>query len=295
MDIFAELFGDPEASDLYDVEELARVRIAEEEIQLRPVESFAMDDIYSGEGVDMGALQQKLDHLLDVDDEVKESKPTRMVRAYVNGQAVWLTIEQANLYLALQSHKNIEIQALQMAIRRAMKGNVRLLRQEMLVILAIAFSGINKYIKAAHTDPQKARDAEKELRDAWEGVKELIVEITSAEDRLKNRRDNNPQIEAFENLFGEFLNARQKKNLADVERLRRELVELRDSYLVFTEMMKADMLALQQSREQLQRLVQDIFAIQRVLAVEHPDVFQVDVVDVQNQLTKLKSELAPQN
>lgn len=291
VDLFEQLFGQPEESGPSAQEMAARSKVAEEDIHLRDVGAISIDDVFKDEDIDLDRLSEKLDQLIELDCEKRDASPNDLIRIVHNGEVMWLSHEQAEVFLNGPSSPDSEKRLLQMNVRRALKGNTRVLRQEMQTLIAMGLSSLQNYIENDEVDPQQAQRVEQQLRRKWQDVSQLIVGITSSEDNMRDLRKKNPQLDAFESLLGEFVNARAKGDKTKSEKLQNELVKLQRTYLIMARVLEPDTKVLQQNRLDLQQSKKFILSIQKEMAASKRDVLKMEVKRLTKHLRVLKKEL----
>ncbi len=292
VDLFEELFGQPEETGTSAQDRAARAKVAEEDIRLRDLGAITIDDVFNGDDIDLDKLTAKLDDLIELDCEKKDAKPTDMIRIVHNGQVMWLSQEQARVYLDGHTDPDSEEAMIQRDIKRALKGNTRLLRQEMQTLIAMSLSSLQSYLEGEQVDAKQAQKTEQQLRRKWQDTSQQIVGMTAAEDHMKELRQKNPQLDAFEALLGEFLNARQTGDTEKVERLQYELSNLQRTYLIMARVLDPDTKALQQHRLDLQKSKKFILNLEKDLAAERRDILKMEVKKMQKHLRALKTEIA---
>ena len=294
-DLFEELFGQPEESPGATRDEATWSKVAEEEVSLRNIGAVSMEDVFTGDDLDLDRLTEKLDDLIELDCEKRDAPPTDMIRVAYNGSVMWLSKEQAEIYLEGRTDMDKEAAMIQREIKRALKGNIRVLRQEMQTLMAMAFSSLQAYVEGGQMEPELAQETEQHLRRNWQEVSQLMVEMTGAEDHIKELRNKNPQLDAFEDILGEFVNARQRGDKETVQKLQNEIANMQRTYLIMARVLEPDTTVLQKDRLDLQRSKKAILSAEKEMASKRRDILRLEVKRLQKHLRILKTELSTED
>ena len=127
MDLFEELFGIPDEEETPG-KRAVRERVAGEDIHLHDIGAISIDDVFTEDDVDLDRLSAKLDGLIELDCEKRDSTPNDLIRIVHGNEVMWLTHDQAAVYLQGHNDPESKMGMMQRDIKRALKGNTRVLR-----------------------------------------------------------------------------------------------------------------------------------------------------------------------
>ncbi len=161
----------------------------------------------------------------------------------------------------------------------------------MQTLIAMAFTSLQSYMEADNCDVALAKKSEQQLRRKWMDVAELIVGITSSEESMNELRSKHPQLDVFERVMGEFVNARQTRDEARMDQLRGELANMQRTYLIMARVLEPDTQALHQQRMELQQGKRTVLSIEKELAATQREGLRMEVKKLNRHLRSLKSEL----
>ena len=217
--------------------------------------------------------------------EQAEVSPNQLVRVVHGNQVTWMTQKQAAEFL--QRH---DTDAVRQDIERALKGELKFIRQELEILLALAFYTLNQFKKKNLISTEEIAKLEPSLKRRQAEINEGITQTAESEAILKEKRRRSPILDQYEQMMGEFLNA-QKEGLGEqVNVLAKELGAKKRQYLLQARAVEPDVYTIYFHRLNLQKTKKRILGTQTELCSTRKDTLQFEVNELQDNLLSVREQ-----
>ncbi|MBD3268199.1 hypothetical protein GF373_16160 [bacterium] len=228
-----------------------------------------------------------LKKVIQISSDKFQANPNQLVRVVHGKKVLWMTQEQANRYLQMEPGQN----QMQQDVENALRGGLQYIRQELEILLALAMHTYS-HLKEQQLIFQK--DIEKigpSLQRRQNEINEGIAETAQSETVLHVKRQRNPILDQYEEMMGEFINA---KNIGDMERaaqLAKQLTEKKKDYLLITRSIEPDVRTIYFHRMNLQKTKKRIIKTQGDLCNSRKDSLKFEITELQENLESIKEQI----
>ncbi len=237
------------------------------------------------ESISMERVEMFLKKAINVASERTGCTPNQLVRIVHNNKVIWLTQQQAADFLETGLEPDV-----QKEVERVLRGDLKYIRQELEILLAIAFYILNKYKENESIPQEDINRIEPGLQRRQREMKDGISNTTESEMILADKRRRNPLIDEYEQKMGEFLNLKAKGDLQRAVVLARELKEEKKRYLLLVRSIEPDVKTIYYHRLNLQKTKKKIISTQNELCSTRKDLLELQVIDLQNNIEAIQVE-----
>ncbi len=241
--------------------------------------------LFSGEGeISLERVEAFLDRVIKMASDQAKISPHQLVRVIHNGKVTWMTQKQALEFL--QKSKDIEMQS---EVQRALKGELKFIRQELEILLAIANFTLRQYKKNQALNQKEIERIEPSLQRRQRELNEGVTSSIESETIVKEKRRKNPLLDQYESMMGEFLEEKNQGNLARAAQLAKELAAKKRQYILLTRSIEPDIQTIYYHRLNLQKTKKRILNSQNDLCASRKDRLQVELHELKNNFKEVQA------
>lgn len=240
----------------------------------------------------MEKVEKFLDRFAKMAAKDAEVSPNQLVRVIRGTTVTWMTKQQAQEYLELgQDHE------LQQEVEQALKADLKFIRQELEILLALAVYTFNQFKSNNSLTPADIDRIEPSLRRRKIEINTGIAHTRECELRMRERRRQNPILDEYEALMGEFLNYQNRSTtLISKERERvHEVATLlkvyKRKYLLLAKALEPDLHTVYQQRMNLQKTKRRILNTQNELISSRSNMLNIEIGVLQEHLSIISEEV----
>ncbi|MBZ0255345.1 hypothetical protein K8I31_04755 [bacterium] len=235
----------------------------------------------------MDRVEVFLDKVMAAISDRVSINPNQLVRVMHKGKVVWMTQEQAVNYLD-QGESGSLVNDVQMAL----KADLKIIRQELEILLALATYTVKKYKEQEAISSEEIARIEPSLGRRQYEISDGVTQTAQSEALLQEKRRRNPMLDEYEDMMGQFLNEKAKGNMDEALRLARVLAERKKKYILLSRAIEPDIRTIQYHRLNLQKTKKRILNTQNDICSTRIDALQIELNDLQTSINQVKSNTA---
>lgn len=251
--------------------------------------TISFDDIFgrNPEDVTMGRLETFLEQIISDTFQRNEHNPNELVRIVDRGMVRWMTAEEAESYL--QSSDNGERDAyLQRSIQQALRGDTRILEQEIKIIFLLANNTLKQYREKHLIPDAEILRSEPILIRLGRQIYFQLNQLRDIDNRVREIRLQNPILDEFERKMGDLLNFQKNGNYEAAAAVANELAGMKHRYVRISRGLKSDSDTAARFRLELQREKKIVLSTHRYLIAQREGVLQGEAQDLRENVENLK-------
>lgn len=237
--------------------------------------------------ISMARVEAFLDQVVEFASETAKISPNELVRVVHGGKVMWMTQQQAADFLEESSSR----QEVRRDVERALKGELKYIRRELEVLLAVAMYTFKKCTEAQLISQESIERIEPGLRRRSNEISEVISQTSESEMVVENKRKRNPQLGEYEKLMGEFLNEKSKGNMQRATELAKELNLKKKTYVLLTRSIEPDVRTIYYHRLNLQKTKKRILGTQNELCSSRQESLKVELTELQMNMKKVQMKM----
>ncbi len=252
--------------------------------------TISFDDIFGGnpEDISLSKLEGFLEKVVTDSFQQNQSNPNELVRVVDNGCITWMTVEEAEAYLQPSEDENENIKQ---CIHNALRGDRRILEQEIKVLFILAHNTLQQYREKNLIAESEVHRTEPNLVRLGRQVNFQLGSLKTIDDRMNLVRTNEPILNAFENKMGELLNMQKTGKREEAALIAKDLAGMKHKYVRLSRGLESDMNESSSIRVDLQRDKKSILSTHRYLVAQREGVLQEETSDLRNNIENMKSLL----
>ncbi|MBI1389871.1 MAG: hypothetical protein GC154_15635 [bacterium] len=260
------------------------------DFDLNSIPGISFTDLLGGEDqpFSLDRVEVFLDKIMAAIADRVQINPNQLVRVVHRGKVVWMTQDQAVNFLDTGE----EGDSLHHDVQSALKADLRIIRQELEILLALATYTLGKYKQLDAISPEDFARIEPSLARRQREISDGVAQTAESEAILHEKRRRNPLLDEYEDMMGRFLNAKSNGQMDEALKLARELAGKKKNYLLLTRAIEPDIRTIQYHRLNLQKTKKRILNTQGDLCSTRIDALQLELNDLKTNLTEVKSKLA---
>jgi len=196
---------------------------------IQQIPGISIQDLFgsnSGE-ISMERVEVFLNKVVEIASEQAHVNPNALVRVMHGSRITWMTHEQAAEYLKEQSENS----TIRQDVENALKGELKHIRQELEVLLAIAQYTLDHFRNNEAIAPNEIKRIEPGLQRRQYEIREGVSQTAESEALVEDKRRRNPIINDFELTMGQFLREKSKGNMQKAGELAKILADKKKQYL----------------------------------------------------------------
>lgn len=259
------------------------------DFDLSSIPGVSFKDLLGGDegAFSMDRVEIFLDKVMSAISDRVSINPNQLVRVMHKGKVVWMTQEQAVNYLD-QGESGSLVNDVQMAL----KADLKVIRQELEILLALATYTVKKFKEQEAISPEEISRIEPSLGRRQYEINEGVSQTAESEAVLQEKRRRNPMLDEYEDMMGQFLNEKAKGNMDEALRLARVLAEKKKKYILLSRAIEPDIRTIQYHRLNLQKTKKRILNSQNDICSTRIDALQIELNDLQSSINQIKSNTA---
>ncbi len=256
------------------------------ELSLSALTNISFDQLFGADqnSISLERVEAFLQKAVTIASGKAQSNPNELVRIAHNGAICWMTQKQATEYMKGEHD-------LRQDIERALRGELKYLRQELEILLALAHYTLGQYKKENTISPQDAQRIEPTLIRRQSEIKAGITDTRESELLLNEKRSRVPMLSEYEELMGEFLNEKAAGNMARAGALARELAKNKKRYILLSRALEPDVRTIYYHRLGLQKTKKRILSTQNEICSSRRDSLALEISSIENNLKEIKEKL----
>jgi len=204
------------------------------------VASLSLENFLPKDGaaeVSLGELYKALDRLVNTAVSKRNINPNELVRVVDNGKVSWITARQAQRYLESDAQSG---DGLREKVERALKGDARILHQELRVLLAIAAGTFENLNDEGLIDEKEEERIRLSIRRRESEISDTFTQLYEVEGRISAARARQPLIAEYENRMGQLLNLQSQGKMDEARELARYLAMEKKKYVLMSHAIEPD-------------------------------------------------------
>ncbi len=252
--------------------------------------TISFDDIFGGnpEDISLSKLEGFLEKVVTDTFQQNRTNPNELVRVVDNGVVTWMTADEAEAYLQPSENEN---ENLKQSIHNALRGDRRILEQEIKVLFILAHNTLHQYRDKKLIPVSEIQRIEPNLIRLGRQVNFQLGSLKTIDDRMKLVRTNEPILDAFENKMGELLNLQKMGKREEAARIAQDLAGMKHKYVRLSRGLESDTHESSSIRVDLQRDKKSILSTHRYLVAQREGVLQEETHDLRTNIETMKSLL----
>jgi len=240
----------------------------------------------SGGEVSMERVEAFLNKVVEIAAEQAHLNPNALVRVVHGERVTWMTQEQAADFLKEGS----EDSNIRKDVENALKGQLKQVRQELEILLAIAQYTLEQFKKNQAIPPDEIKRFEPGLQRRQYEIREGVSQTAESEAMVEEKRRRNPIIADFESTMGEFLREKSRGNMQRAAELARTLSEKKRQYVLITRAIEPDVRTIYYHRLNLQKTKKRLLHTQNELCSSRKDTLVIELNDLKSKLTSVRRQ-----
>ncbi len=254
-----------------------------------PLANVDFSDLFGDnqENLSMDRVERFLNKVINVASEKSKTDPNNLVRVVHGRKVVWMTQDQASRVLADDSEAN-----LQQDVERALRGDMKYLRQELEILLALAYYTYNQYASLQAVSKKTLDHIEPSLQRRKHEINDGIAQTSESEKTLEEKRSQYPLLNEYEKLMGDFLNVKSSGDLQKAKELAQLLSEKKQKYLLLSRAIEPDVRTIYYHRLNLQKTKKRILNTQNELLSSRMDELLFEMNEIKKSLSDIKQEIS---
>ncbi len=257
-------------------------------VNVESIAGFKISNFF-GSGQDSISLEKVeafLKKAVSVASEHADLAPNQLVRVVNKGQVLWMTQKQAVDFLERATDPDI-----QKEVEKALRGDVKYIRQELEILLAIAFYTLNKYKESEDLKGEDINRIQPSLQRRQKEIADGISQSAESEAILAEKRRRNPVISQYEDKMGDFLDCKAKGDMTKASVLAKELAAQKKQYLLHVRAIEPDVRTIYYHRLNLQKTKKRIINTQSEICSSRRDFLELEVSELRNSLESIQEEM----
>jgi len=163
--------------------------------------------------------------------------PNELVRVVDNGKVSWISAQQAQLYLQSDAQST---DGLREKVERALKGDARILHQELRVLLAITAGTFENLNAEGLFDEKEQEKIRPSIQRRESEISDTFTQLYEVEGRISSIRARQPLIAEYEERMGRLLNLQSEGRIEEARELARYLATEKKKYVLMSRAIEPD-------------------------------------------------------
>ncbi len=234
----------------------------------------------------MDRVEQFLDKAVHVASKKANTQPSRLVRIIHVGKVTWITQSQANEYL--ERSENPDLQKL---VRRALTDELKIIQQELEILHTIATYSFNQFKRRHAICKKDIERIEPSLKRREREITDGLSETASCESLIATKRKNAPILDEYETMMGEFMNEKKKGNEEKAVALAKQLLKMKNKYLLYARSIEPDIQSLYYYRLNLQKTKRRLLNTQNQICYSRRDFLGFELEELYRTITEVQGKI----
>lgn len=237
--------------------------------------------------ISMERVEAFLKKAVNYTSERSSTNPNQLVRVVHGKKVMWMTQTQADKYLSMESDED----QMQKDVEQALRGGLQYIRQELEILLALAIYTFNQFKEQQLVNQKDIDRIGPSLQRRQAEINEGISETRESETVLEVKRRRNPLLDEYEELMGEFINAKSTGDMDAAMELAKKLAEKKKYYLLLARGIEPDVRTIYYHRMNLQKTKKRILNTQGELCNSRKDALKLEITEIQDNLDSIKEQM----
>ncbi|MFH1740449.1 MAG: hypothetical protein ABIH23_15680 [bacterium] len=254
--------------------------------------SLSLDNLLPKDGgdVSLDTLYKALDRLVASEAAKCNVNANDLVRVVHDGEVTWITAQQARLYLQSDSEQQ-DGQALRDNVERALKGEARILHQELRVLLAIATGTFQNLQSQGLIDEKESGRIKPSISRREEEIKETFSQLYEVEERIRSARRRQPLIGEYEQRMGQLLNFQSEGKMTEARELAQQLAMDKKKYVLVSRALEPDVKTSYYHRLDAQKTRKKTLNLQQTLCLKKEGAISLHIGQLESQMKTIEEQL----
>lgn len=239
------------------------------------------------ESLSMERVESLLSYMTSAISDKANTNPNHLVRVVHDGRVIWMSQKQAIDYLETEEDST----TLQNSVQKALRGELKIIRQELEILIALARYTLTHFKEMEAINRQEIERFEPSLTRRQNELNEGISRTSESEAILNEKRRRAPLLAEYENLMGEFINAKSAGNQSFAMELAQKLKQKKKQYLLLSRAIEPDVRTIHYHRLNLQKTKKRILNTQNELCSSRKDFLQIEIDQLRNSVGEVQEEL----
>ncbi len=261
--------------------------------QEEAIGSLAMEELLKAGGTDapLERLYATLNQIVTSETAKRDINPNELVRIVHGGKVTWVTARQAELYLQSDSSDQ-ESQQLRANVERALKGEARIIHQELRVLLALAQGTFRKQADEGLLAKEESERIEPSLRRRDYEISDTFEQLSEVEQRITAARQRQPIIAEYEQRMGKLLNLQQEGKMDEARQVAVQLAADKKKYVLLSRAIEPDVNTSYYYRLGAQKIKKKILNVQQTLCHKQEGALEGQIHDLRSHINEVKQQMA---
>ncbi len=258
------------------------------EFEFQDVAGVSFSDLFGSEEgeISMEPVGAFLNQASEFASETAKVSPNELVRVVHNNRVTWMTQQQAADFLKQSENPDVRRD-----VERALKGELKFVRRELEVMLAVALYTFEKCKNAKAIDKDAIERIKPGLNRRKAEIGEGIAQSSESEAIVESKRRRNPLLGEYEKMMGEFLTEKSQGNMQRAMELAQQLNEKKKYYLLLTRSIEPDIRSIYYHRLNLQKTKKRILTTQNELCSSRKDTLEFELDELKNNLSDVREHV----
>jgi len=261
--------------------------------QEETIGSVQMQDLLKAGGVEasLNRLYATLDQLITSEAAKKDVNPNELVRIVHDGKVTWVTAQQAELYLKSDSSDE-ENRKLRANVERALKGESRIIHQELRVLLALAQGMFRKQSDEGLLAKEETERIGPSLQRRDYEIKDTFEQLSDVEQRITAARERQPLIADYEQRMGKLLNLQQAGQMDEARKIAAELAADKKKYILLSRALEPDVNTSYYYRLGAQKIKKKILNVHQTFCHKQEGAVDVHINELRSHLHTVQQQMS---
>lgn len=248
------------------------------------IAGVSFDQIFGsdGENTSFERVEAFLDKVVAVASEQAQQTPNQLVRVVSNGKVTWMTQEQALDFIKIN-----DTQQMKKDIERALRGELKVIRQELEILIAIAMYTLDHYKTNETLDEKEIQALEPSINRRRRELNDGVSETAASETLLAEKRKRAPVLQEYETNMADFLSSKARGDMQRAAELAKWLEMNKKKYVLLSRSIEPDVRTIYYHRLNLQKTKKRIINTQNELCTSRQDALKVELQTIQTQLNEV--------
>lgn len=245
------------------------------------IAGVSFDQIFGNgaDGTSFERVEAFLDKVVQVASEQAKQNPNQLVRVVSHGKVTWMTQDQALTFLKVN-----DTEQMKKDIERAIRGDLKVIRQELEILIAIAMYTLDHYKTNQILDEQEIKKLEPSIQRRRRELQDGVSATAQSETLLMEKRKRAPVLNEYENCMAEFLTCKARGNMQHAAELAKWLEINKKKYVLLSRSIEPDVHTIYYHRLNLQKTKKRIINTQNELCISRQGALKLELDHIQTQL-----------
>lgn len=251
--------------------------------------SISFESVFgsSPDDIPLAHVEHFLEKVVQDHFQSAKSNPNELIRLVDRGKALWMTAEQAEQYILQMDEDHRK--SMQKKLNESMRGDSQVLSQEIKILLVLAFGTLKRFGQEQLIPQQEIQRVELVLNRLGRSVYTTIDQLSQIEQHMRDTRRKNPVADDFERKMAQFLTWQKQGENEKAALLAKELVTLKQKYLIVSKVLSNDKNKAQTYRLDAQRHKKSILSNHRYLSAQREGALQDQQKDLQSSIQNVRA------